>query len=55
MAKKSMIARDVKRKKIVEVEITDSEGEEEIVVKRKPMKPAKKVVYVESDEESNEE
>jgi hypothetical protein len=41
-----------KRKKIVEVEVTDSESEEEIVVKRKP---AKKVVYVESDEEEEED
>jgi len=40
----------VKRKKIVEVEVTDSESEEEIVVKRKPAKTAK-VVYVESEEE----
>jgi hypothetical protein len=44
----------VKRKKIVEVEVTDSESEEEIVVKRKPMKPGKKVVYVESEEEDEE-
>lgn len=44
----------VKRKKIVEVEVTDSEGEEEVVVKRKPMKPAKKVVYVESEDEDEE-
>jgi hypothetical protein len=42
----------VKRKKIVEVEVTDSESEEEIVVKRKP---GKKVVYVESDEEDEED
>lgn len=41
----------VKRKKVVEVEVTDSESEEEIVVKRKP---GKKVVYVESDEEGDE-
>ena len=41
-----------KRKKIVEVEVTDSESEEEIVVKRKP---AKKVVYVESDAEEEED
>jgi hypothetical protein len=41
-----------KRKKIVEVEVTDSESEEEIVVKRKP---AKKVVYVESDDEEEED
>jgi hypothetical protein len=41
----------VKRKKIVEVEVTDSESEEEIVVKRKP---GKKVVYVESDGDSEE-
>jgi hypothetical protein len=42
----------VKRKKIVEVEVTDSESEEEIVVKRKP---GKKIVYVESDEEDEED
>lgn len=44
----------VKRKKIVEVEVTDSEGEEEVVVKRKPIKPSKKIVYVESEDEDEE-